>query len=322
MGINVREKAKALVALLKDDERLRNERVRALKAKERFAQSVSGIGSDSTYVTSSSRQTREPFGVPEQPIASSDLESARPQTVGEEELQLQLALAMSKEEADQEEAKRKSDDVRLQMALSQSEVDYNKDAPQDKDKSALRDLLDINFNPNGIAASSSMSAIQSQNNTLDPWGVPVGSSVVAGATSSGSVSPQNVSTTAVQPKTSLIDIFQDNDDLNISSSNSANNLHCMDVLNDPWSSPASAPSSRVTSPPTTNDPWAPKPKSPEPPAIDDPWAPKPINDPWNPISTADSETGPQTEIDPFAPVLSENLDEFSLISSREKNSVN
>ena len=45
-GINVREKAKALVALLKDDERLRNERVRALKAKERFAQSAAGIGSD------------------------------------------------------------------------------------------------------------------------------------------------------------------------------------------------------------------------------------------------------------------------------------
>ena len=45
-GINVREKAKALVALLKDDERLKNERVRALKAKERFAQSTAGIGSD------------------------------------------------------------------------------------------------------------------------------------------------------------------------------------------------------------------------------------------------------------------------------------
>ena len=45
-GINVREKAKSLVALLKDDERLRNERVRALKAKERFAQSAAGIGSD------------------------------------------------------------------------------------------------------------------------------------------------------------------------------------------------------------------------------------------------------------------------------------
>ena len=45
-GINVREKAKALVALLKDDDRLKNERVRALKAKERFAQSTAGIGSD------------------------------------------------------------------------------------------------------------------------------------------------------------------------------------------------------------------------------------------------------------------------------------
>jgi len=45
-GINVREKAKALVALLKDDERLRNERVRALKAKERFAQNTAGIGNN------------------------------------------------------------------------------------------------------------------------------------------------------------------------------------------------------------------------------------------------------------------------------------
>lgn len=34
-----------------DEERLRNERVRALKAKERFAQSVSGIGSDSVSLT-------------------------------------------------------------------------------------------------------------------------------------------------------------------------------------------------------------------------------------------------------------------------------
>ena len=41
-GLNVREKAKALVALLKDDERLKNERTRALKAKERFAQSTAG----------------------------------------------------------------------------------------------------------------------------------------------------------------------------------------------------------------------------------------------------------------------------------------
>jgi len=52
------------------------------------------------------------------------LEAARPQTVGEEELQLQLALAMSREEAEQEEQRRRSDDVRLQLALSQSQQDF------------------------------------------------------------------------------------------------------------------------------------------------------------------------------------------------------
>lgn len=55
---------------------------------------------------------------------AAEIECARPQTVGEEELQLQLALAMSREEAEQEEQKRRSDDVRLQLALSQSEKEY------------------------------------------------------------------------------------------------------------------------------------------------------------------------------------------------------
>lgn len=45
-GMNVREKAKQLVNLLKDDERLKNERARALMAKRRFAQNGMGIGSD------------------------------------------------------------------------------------------------------------------------------------------------------------------------------------------------------------------------------------------------------------------------------------
>lgn len=41
----MREKAKQLVNLLKDEERLKNERARALKAKQRFAQG-SALGSD------------------------------------------------------------------------------------------------------------------------------------------------------------------------------------------------------------------------------------------------------------------------------------
>lgn len=53
-GQNVREKAKHLVNLLKDDEKLKNERARALKAKERFAQSASAFGSDGGLDTPSS----------------------------------------------------------------------------------------------------------------------------------------------------------------------------------------------------------------------------------------------------------------------------
>uniref|UniRef100_A0A8P4G773 Epsin 1a n=1 Tax=Dicentrarchus labrax TaxID=13489 RepID=A0A8P4G773_DICLA len=94
-GVNVREKAKQLVTLLKDEERLRVERIHALKTKEKMAQTSSGeIGAD-----------------PEQ---------AWPQSSGEEDLQLQLALAMSKEEAEQEERLRRGDDLRLQMAIEES----------------------------------------------------------------------------------------------------------------------------------------------------------------------------------------------------------
>lgn len=125
-GTHVREKAKQLVALLRDDERLKNERARSLKAKERFARTANGFGSDGSIDGPSNREM--PHNWQEEPPASrapaSDLEFVRPQTAGEEELQLQLAMAMSREEAEQEEAKRRSDDVRLQLALSQSEQDF------------------------------------------------------------------------------------------------------------------------------------------------------------------------------------------------------
>ena len=49
-----------------------------------------------------------------------EMEAARPSTAGEEELQLQLALAMSKEEHEEDERKKRSDDVKLHMALEES----------------------------------------------------------------------------------------------------------------------------------------------------------------------------------------------------------
>lgn len=153
-GTHVREKAKQLVILLKDDERLKNERFKALKAKERFAQHPSGFGSDG-YIDGPSQRDMPP-GWQEDPKPVSDLELVRPQTAGEEELQLKLAMAMSREEAEQEEAKRRSDDVRLQLALSQSEQDFKEQtvrpAKREEPQSHLLDLLDISL---GAASISS-----------------------------------------------------------------------------------------------------------------------------------------------------------------------
>ncbi|XP_039713129.1 epsin-1 isoform X2 [Pteropus medius] len=101
-GVNVREKAKQLVALLRDEDRLREERAHALKTKEKLAQ---------TAAASSAAVGSGPLP---------EAEQAWPQSSGEEELQLQLALAMSKEEADQEERIRRGDDLRLQMAIEES----------------------------------------------------------------------------------------------------------------------------------------------------------------------------------------------------------
>lgn len=121
-GMNVREKSKQLVALLKDDDRLKTERAQALKTKERMAQVAIGVGSNNpiTFGRGSSQpnlstsysehEYGKSGGSPASyhgstsPRVSSELEQARPQTSGEEELQLQLALAMSREVAEQKAA--------------------------------------------------------------------------------------------------------------------------------------------------------------------------------------------------------------------------
>ncbi|XP_077020877.1 epsin-3 isoform X2 [Tamandua tetradactyla] len=118
-GVNVREKVKQVMALLKDEERLRQERAQALKTKERLA--LEGVGSGGGQLGFSRRH-----GSPSSynsssssPRYASDLEQARPQTSGEEELQLQLALAMSREEAEKPvpPASQRDEDLQLQLAL-------------------------------------------------------------------------------------------------------------------------------------------------------------------------------------------------------------
>lgn len=139
-GMNVREKAKQLVALLKDEERMKSERARALKAKERFAQASSGIGSDSSRAKSSLRDSGSTSDIrfesttpattsvptsrswePERKAAGSELENCRPSNTNEEELQLQLALALSKQEAEEYSKLDERENQRLQLALDKSQ---------------------------------------------------------------------------------------------------------------------------------------------------------------------------------------------------------
>ncbi|XP_072536684.1 epsin-1 isoform X2 [Salminus brasiliensis] len=171
-GVNVREKAKQLVTLLKDEERLREERIHALKTKEKMAQTSSASSAPSAPGIG---------GLHPGP----DADQAWPQSSGEEDLQLQLALAMSKEEAEQtsadpledaelryalsiskeahqeEERLRRGDDLRLQMAIEESKREKTK-----PEESALMEL-----------------------SAVDPWGAPAAAPSSSGPSPPPSVTP-------------------------------------------------------------------------------------------------------------------------------------
>ncbi|XP_077577127.1 epsin-1 isoform X3 [Stigmatopora nigra] len=154
-GVNVREKAKQLVTLLKDEERLREERIHALKTKEKMAQTSSASSAPSAPNLGGSLSLGSHSG-------GADPEQAWPQSSGEEDLQLQLALAMSKEEAEQEERLRRGDDLRLQMAIEESKREKTK--------------------PEEGGALMELSAV-------DPWGASAAGAAAAPIPTVGSAGP-------------------------------------------------------------------------------------------------------------------------------------
>ncbi|XP_062976301.1 epsin-3 isoform X2 [Elgaria multicarinata webbii] len=204
-GINVREKVKQVMSLLKDEERLKQERAYALKTKERMSLEGMGISSSNSQQLAYGRRASQygdeygrSRGSPSSfnsssssPRFNSDLEQARPQTTGEEELQLQLALAMSREEAEKPVPPVSStdEDLQLQIALTLSQQEHEKevrawqgessllqralqeshpDAEEEektkKSQSSVLELADI-FGP-APATSTHTSA--------DPWDIPGG----------------------------------------------------------------------------------------------------------------------------------------------------
>lgn len=128
-GLAVREKARQLAILLGDDERLRNERIRAHDAQERFGgSSPSGRNdrdSPTVNVTRLDKYSAPSSSSQQQQVSrpstnNTEIDTVRPTTTGEEELQLQLALALSKEEHDEELKRQKADELKLQMAIEES----------------------------------------------------------------------------------------------------------------------------------------------------------------------------------------------------------
>lgn len=334
-GISVREKAKAVVALLKDDDKLKNERVKALKAKERSAQTAAGFGSDTVYngvrerYDGQQRQMGGGGGSGGSPtsleIPASELESARPQTVGEEELQLQLALAMSREEAEQEETKNKSDDMRLQLALQKSKEtnkdDDKKSVEKSKPSSDLLDLADINFGNPQASPQQPAPPQRTAASTVDPWGMPAAPAAAVG----GGPTPDPWGAPPSPPP--------------------AAPQH-----NDPWAviqAPPPPAAAKPTSPSFANSPAFGAPTSSSIPAYNDPWnpaglagaaggaaAPTPAtaatvkpdsfspaalrsansdNDPWMPAGASSVAADTQPQPDPFSPVAQSQLAEFDLL---------
>ncbi|XP_057700723.1 epsin-3 isoform X3 [Corythoichthys intestinalis] len=157
-GANVREKARQLVCLLRDEDRLRQERSQALKTKERMAGGSGGGGSSggmyggippsyhpgrrtsqpSMAVLYGEDLTRSRAASSSSPRGASDLEQARPQTTGEEELQLQLALAMSREANQKEQRCRQGDESLLKKVLNES-----RRASQSGPPESTMDLVDL-----------------------------------------------------------------------------------------------------------------------------------------------------------------------------------
>ncbi|KAF6093580.1 epsin 3 [Phyllostomus discolor] len=107
------------------------------------------------------------------PRYTSDLEQARPQTSGEEELQLQLALAMSREEAEKEVRSWRGDDspmangagaaVRRQQDRKPEREERKEEDKLKTSQSSILDLVDI-FAPATAPPSTHCSA--------DPWDIP------------------------------------------------------------------------------------------------------------------------------------------------------
>ncbi|XP_058035403.1 epsin-1 isoform X2 [Ahaetulla prasina] len=263
-GVNVREKAKQLVALLKDDERLKEERVHALKTKEKLAQTATASSASSSLANApveAEQAWPQSSGEEELQLqlalAMSKEEAEQPPAVADEDLQLQLAISLSKEEHDKEERIRRGDDLRLQMAIEESK----KETVPAKEESSLMDLADV------FTAPPPADPWSTQPPPADPWGgtatvVPAACTDPWGPPSAGAAPVGDLWGTSAAPPAPPSDPWG----------------APPAAITDPWKAEGGTSVRPTTATPT--DPWSSAPTSQGQPAPD-PWAPaSTFSDPW------------------------------------------
>ncbi|XP_028677827.1 epsin-1 isoform X5 [Erpetoichthys calabaricus] len=272
-GVNVREKAKQLVALLKDEERLKEERVHALKTKEKMAQTATASSTPSGMSSSGLTSSGMSGGL------STDAEQAWPQSSGEEDLQLQLALAMSKEEAEQ---------------------------------SSLMDLADVFTPATSVAAAdpwtgtvTSKSGPAAAGN--DPWGGP---SAPSDPWASGSQAQAPAPTTKAAAAGGGGDPWASapvpSADPWAAGTVNPSAVQSTKATSDPWgeSAPSADPWNAAVTPPSS-DPWG----SASVPPSHDPWSSEQNSDPWGTPAQHTNGTGDSDSGD-AAPPQSRSPDSF------------
>ncbi|CAH8636169.1 unnamed protein product [Schistosoma margrebowiei] len=200
-GKNVREKARHLSTLLRDEERLHEERTKALLARDRLMHG--GLGTTASAGDSPVKYGVPPSGRGSYPIgysgsnyfekgtlpsksvshAATELDSVRPQSAGEEQLHLQLALAISKEEHDREERRRRAEEAKeeakVQMVIEQSRREEQKDKSGKHPVSNIPSGSSSAFEPPSCAPSGGLFNLVDTSLSVapahlpDPWSAPL-----------------------------------------------------------------------------------------------------------------------------------------------------
>nr|CDS29044.1 liquid facets [Hymenolepis microstoma] len=282
VGNSVREKARSLNALLRDEERLQEERAKALLARERLMHggalgtsgpsaysppSMPGFGRSASSYGDERRPSSQPSfsgvgGIP------SDLDSAQPQSYTEEQLQLQLALAISREEHERELQKRHEEEakeaLKLQMVLEQSKREEQNRAVQTAASSLLSDAGPSSSttaagNGGGLFSLIDTSLSAAPANMPDPWStiapsVPTTSNENGNSTNHTLV-PPGAATSASPFDTPAADFITPAQVNNTNSALGGDRLSLVDSL--PWSpKDALQPQQLHTVPVANNNPWA------------------------------------------------------------------